>query len=525
MVYLPEPVTGKASKDGGDLAAGGLSYGVTEMQGWRRNMEDAALAVSELDEKVSLYGVFDGHGGRGVSRFAAERLPGLLKETEAFKQGDYARALERAFLAVDEQLREPSGRMQIEELDQPDPDAPVRPVAVPKKVLQRFLGRSDGEGADEEEEEEEELVPADVLEVAENEGEAAQAVTPGDAAAAVGAEEKGEEGKAEPAAVPASEAKGPEVTPEAASEKEGAATAPEKDGAAAAPEKEGTAAAPEKEGAAAAPEKEADGEKGDEDADDMEEIDTDDLDQMGDDDMALVDPSRFTRDPTPEAQGCTAVVVLVVRRPDGGGPRVFCANAGDSRAIMSRVGNVVALSEDHKPENPEETARIKKAGGFVEEMQGGARVMGDLNLSRAMGDLRYKKPENLPPAEQILTVFPEVRTFDLTQDDEFMVLGCDGIWERSTNQEMVDFVRPKLSADAPAKPLSEICGDICDKGLCPSMDPSENENFDGTGCDNMTVMIVQLKKQVGGEAKKRPAEGPAEGDGGEGKRQKEENVA
>merc|ERR1711957_747150 len=134
----------------------------------------------------------------------------------------------------------------------------------------------------------------------------------------------------------------------------------------------------------------------------------------------------------------------------------------------------VALSEDHKPENPGETSRIKNAGGYVQHMPGGARVQGDLNLSRAMGDLRYKKPAEKPPAEQILTVFPEVRTFELTDDDEFMVLGCDGIWERNGNQDMIDFVRPKIGAkddDGKACLHSTICGEICDRGLCPSMDP------------------------------------------------------
>merc|ERR1719469_1653362 len=227
--------------------------------------------------------------------------------------------------------------------------------------------------------------------------------------------------------------------------------------------------------------------------------------------MALVDPSRLTRDPTPEAQGCTAVVVLVVRKSGGEGPRLYCANAGDSRAIMSRTGQAVALSEDHKPENPGETKRITAAGGFVQHMPGGARVQGDLNLSRAMGDLRYKKPAHLPPAEQILTVFPEVRSFPLTDDDEFMVLGCDGIWERASNEEMVDFVRSRLPAKdetGKAIALSQICGEVCDRGLCPSMDVRENEGFDGTGCDNMTIVIVKLKKDLCAETSKRTAEEP-----------------
>ena len=78
--------------------------------------------------------------------------------------------------------------------------------------------------------------------------------------------------------------------------------------------------------------------------------------------------------------GCTAVVVMIT--PE----HIICANAGDSRSILSRSGKVVALSEDHKPENAGERKRIEDAGGFVEEN----RVNGSLNLSRSLGDFEYK---------------------------------------------------------------------------------------------------------------------------------------
>lgn len=44
------------------------------------------------------------------------------------------------------------------------------------------------------------------------------------------------------------------------------------------------------------------------------------------------------------------------------------------------------MSEDHKPDNKDEKERIRSAGGFVSE----GRVNGNLNLSRALGDLEYK---------------------------------------------------------------------------------------------------------------------------------------
>jgi len=75
--------------------------------------------------------------------------------------------------------------------------------------------------------------------------------------------------------------------------------------------------------------------------------------------------------------GCTANVVLIT--PEF----IYCANAGDSRAVACVGGLAVELSKDHKPEDPTELERITKAGSSVSY----GRVNGGLNLSRALGDL------------------------------------------------------------------------------------------------------------------------------------------
>lgn len=66
--------------------------------------------------------------------------------------------------------------------------------------------------------------------------------------------------------------------------------------------------------------------------------------------------------------------------------RLVVANAGDSRCVLARKGEAVSLSFDHKPENEEERERIEKAGSVIME----GRVDGNLNLSRSLGDLKYK---------------------------------------------------------------------------------------------------------------------------------------
>ena len=71
--------------------------------------------------------------------------------------------------------------------------------------------------------------------------------------------------------------------------------------------------------------------------------------------------------------------------------------------MLCRGGQAVPLSFDHKPNDPEERARIHKAGGFIRENGGHFRVNGNLNLSRCIGDLKYKQNKPLPMAEQMIT--------------------------------------------------------------------------------------------------------------------------
>lgn len=44
---------------------------------------------------------------------------------------------------------------------------------------------------------------------------------------------------------------------------------------------------------------------------------------------------------------------------------ILCCNVGDSRAVLSRAGNAIALSQDHKATREDERARIEAAGGYV----------------------------------------------------------------------------------------------------------------------------------------------------------------
>jgi len=138
------------------------------------------------------------------------------------------------------------------------------------------------------------------------------------------------------------------------------------------------------------------------------------------------------------------------------------------------------MSRDHKPTDPEEYVRIKNAGGFVSD----GRVNGCLNLSRALGDMEYKKSPKLAPEEYMITANPDIKTMDLQSGDQFLILACDGIWDVLSDQEACDFVNFRLTQNYS---LLSIAEEMCDFCLAEDADGS------GEGCDNMTAMIVMLK--------------------------------
>ena len=62
LAYLPEPIKDKHSADG---ESKDFKYAASSMQGWRTNMEDTHIAITNFDNDPSaaLFAVFDGHGG------------------------------------------------------------------------------------------------------------------------------------------------------------------------------------------------------------------------------------------------------------------------------------------------------------------------------------------------------------------------------------------------------------------------------------------------------------------------------
>jgi len=151
------------------------------------------------------------------------------------------------------------------------------------------------------------------------------------------------------------------------------------------------------------------------------------------------------------------------------GEHLMVANVGDSRAVMSSGGTAVALSNDHKPNRPDERRRIQSHGGFVQVL-GVPRVNGVLAVSRAFGDSSLKP---------YITSAPEIAEVELGAigEDEFIIVASDGLWDVFGNQDAVDFChkiyKKQKSWEAAAKGLTELAMQK------------------GSG-DNITVIVVSL---------------------------------
>jgi serine/threonine protein phosphatase PrpC len=128
--------------------------------------------------------------------------------------------------------------------------------------------------------------------------------------------------------------------------------------------------------------------------------------------------------------------------------RLYCANAGDARIVLGHHGQATRLTKDHRPDDPDEIARIEQAGGFMFK----GRVVGVLAITRSLGDHCMKSFVIGEPycSETCIRLEEEERqtgeekqehdTVSTTQPS-FLICACDGLWDVFQDQEAVDFVK------------------------------------------------------------------------------------
>lgn len=121
---------------------------------------------------------------------------------------------------------------------------------------------------------------------------------------------------------------------------------------------------------------------------------------------------------------------------------LYTANVGDARAVLCRGGKAVRLTYDHKGSDAQEAKRITDAGGFVMNN----RVNGVLAVTRSLGDASMK---------EFVVGSPYTTETTLDEQDEFLIVACDGLWDVTEDQDAVDFIRAVADPQEASKRLLE----------------------------------------------------------------------
>jgi protein phosphatase 1L len=156
--------------------------------------------------------------------------------------------------------------------------------------------------------------------------------------------------------------------------------------------------------------------------------------------------------------GSTAIVAVVQANV------LTVSNLGDSRCVLSSGGRAVDMSHDHKPIREDEKQRILDLGGRVIHY-GTWRVEGILAVSRAFGDRRLKK---------FVTAEPEIKSRELQEQDDFLILASDGVWDVLSSQAAVDIVSKASTPQQAAAYLTDAA-------------------YSRGSLDNITSLVVDLR--------------------------------
>ncbi|KAG9007054.1 Protein phosphatase 2C 1 [Tulasnella sp. JGI-2019a] len=139
---------------------------------------------------------------------------------------------------------------------------------------------------------------------------------------------------------------------------------------------------------------------------------------------------------------------------------LYTANVGDARAVLSRSGKAIRLTYDHKGSDKAEVKRITEAGGFVLNN----RVNGVLAVTRSLGDTAMK---------EFVVGSPYTSEMELTPEDEWLIIACDGLWDVVEDQPAVELIKDCTDPQQASEVLLKHA-------------------LDNFSHDNVTVLVVKL---------------------------------
>lgn len=142
----------------------------------------------------------------------------------------------------------------------------------------------------------------------------------------------------------------------------------------------------------------------------------------------------------------------------------YAVNCGDTRIVIGVYDGVSMLTLDHKPNVPEELQRIEDDGGYVVSF-GVPRVQGTLAVSRSIGDR---------PLKPYIIAEPRITEGYLGQENDFVVIACDGVWDVLSPDIVIAVVRAAANAQDAAENI-------------------KTSAIDSGSTDNITVIVLDLR--------------------------------
>jgi len=220
-----------------------------------------------------------------------------------------------------------------------------------------------------------------------------------------------------------------------------------------------------------------------------------------------INPAALYQRASRTAGSCGIVVYLQ-------GKKLFTANVGDSRAILTkRTLECVPLSKEQKVSDDEERSLVIQRTGdsrpFFKNPREAEfdpcapeRLLGHLMVTRAFGDA-FLKVKNLAPQHvqqfqlPYITSEPVVTSYSLADnEDDFVVLGSDGLWDMITNEEVAHFLHERSHEWDSTNVAQKLVEHIL-KGIAERMGVAYNDLITQSSelLDDITVIVVNLKKR------------------------------
>ena len=186
--------------------------------------------------------------------------------------------------------------------------------------------------------------------------------------------------------------------------------------------------------------------------------------------------------------------------------KCIIANVGDSRLVIYKKNSLSFCTEDHKPGTKTEKERIANAGGKIyqtpslfplyqngKEIEIPWRVLpGRLSVSRTFGDIEAKDPK-FGGNKNVVVALPDITEIELSDEFNLIVLGCDGIFDVLSNEEVLECVKivlkEKNMKDMKELNISELCGDFAAMIIKSAL---AKDSFDNVSCIVIAINIEDL---------------------------------